>query len=469
VILDAARAVLPIDGVDGADGFEVVPARITLDGPRIVAVERRPTTPPPPGADTLGGHLLTPAFVNAHTHLALVGLRGAVSGGALAGNVVEDLFFRVERRLTRDDVRALTAVGAMECLLSGTAVAWDHYYMADGILDGLDDVGLGGVVAPALQDLDGPGADAWEDALALTEALAGDRRLAHRGLGVCLGPHASDTVSDALWRRVADAAERLALPVHGHVAQSVDEVRRARAVGATALGRIARTGALDAGPSWVLAHGLFLTDAELGALDDRHTLVACPQAQAQFAFPAPVDRWTEAGVRWVVATDAAASNDATDVRGELRSLALLATADVGRGEALAAWRASGELRDAERVGAARSDALRRRADLLDPTALLHRVWTLPGRLHPALPCGAIRPGALAHLALWDTDHPSMWPGDDPLRALALGSCTGALQQVMVAGAWRGERGALRASLASSCGWIDLREEAGRRRAALLRG
>src|SRR5690606_21075272 len=112
-----------------------------VEGARIVAVERDPTGPLPPGADDLGDLLLTPAFVDAHTHLALVVLRGAV-GEATAGDVVEDLYFRVERRMTREDVRALTAMGALECLLAGTAVVWDHYYFADGVLDGLRDAGL---------------------------------------------------------------------------------------------------------------------------------------------------------------------------------------------------------------------------------------------------------------------------------------------------------------------------------------
>jgi cytosine/adenosine deaminase-related metal-dependent hydrolase len=37
-----------------------------------------------------------PAFVNGHTHLAMGALRGITGSGSFDGNVVEDLFFKLE-------------------------------------------------------------------------------------------------------------------------------------------------------------------------------------------------------------------------------------------------------------------------------------------------------------------------------------------------------------------------------------
>jgi Predicted metal-dependent hydrolase with the TIM-barrel fold len=52
------------------------------------------------GADIvdLGERIVAPAFVNSHTHLAMSALRGLTSVDDMAGNVVEDLFFRSSRR-----------------------------------------------------------------------------------------------------------------------------------------------------------------------------------------------------------------------------------------------------------------------------------------------------------------------------------------------------------------------------------
>lgn len=465
--LVAARAVVPDPDHTGPGlpPLVVRPAHVHLDGAWITAVDVSPQTPAPPDADDVGDLLLTPAFVDAHSHLALSMLRGAVQN-ATAGNVVEDLFFRVERHLTAADVAAFTAVAAYEALLHGTACVWDHYYFPDAVLGALDEVGLAGVVAPPLQDVSGPGVDATPSSWSLTHTLAHDATLRARGTGVCLGPHATDTVSDELWRRVVRAAQDLDLPVHAHVAQSPEEWHRARARGAASpLDLLRRLGVLDAPVRLHLVHVLYASAVELGWLNrTRHTLVACPRAQAWFDHPSPVGAWCEAGLTWAVGTDGAASHDALDVRGELAALPLLRTADVTGTSAHDALLAGGGPDIVAHVRRARHD---HRRTLADPTDALHRVWTLPGRAHPQLRCGAIAPGHLAHLALWDLSHPTCWPGTDPLRALAFGAVGDALTQLMVAGTWRTTRGAHAASLRNEPGWARARAEADARRAQLL--
>ncbi|MCB9681271.1 MAG: amidohydrolase family protein [Alphaproteobacteria bacterium] len=464
-VLEARRAVVP----DPVHGLAIRHARVVVEGSRIAEVVIDPTDPAPPGTDDVGDLLLTPAFVNAHTHLAMSGLRGLDVAAGAAGNLVESLFFRVERAMTADDVRALARVGAMEALLHGTAVVWDHYYFPDALLDAFDDVGLAGIVAPPLQDLAGPGADGWEEALATTARLADTPDLATRGHGVAVGPHATDTVSDALWVRAAALADRLHLPIHAHLAQSIDELERAHdRAGTTPLGLLDRLGVLDQGAGWLLVHGLYLSDADLDRVDPaRHTLVACPRAHALFAWPVDVTRWTDRGVPWVVATDAPVCNDAVDVQRELSALARYRTDAVAHGAAHAAFRASGSADDGRAVWEARTTAFHRHAALQDPVQLLKRVWTRPGALHPALPCGAIAADRVAHLALWDLDHPACWPGDDPLRTLALGAPQGALSQLMVAGRWRTSRGAHATELLANPAWREARREATARRTALL--
>lgn len=461
IVLDADRAILP----DG-DDLRVCPARVTIDGAMITHVEPLPQGPAPAGADRLAAPwVLAPAFVDAHTHLALHALRGAASTAASAGNLVEDVFFQVERAMTPDDIRALSRVGALEALLAGTAVVHDHYYAADAVLDASHDVGLAAIVAPALQDLDGPGMHDHDAVLALTAALDARPELAARGSGVMVGPHATDTVSTALLRRIVDLATARDLPIHLHVAQSLDEVARAAHHGTTPLGRLAADGLLDAGPRWQLVHGLFLTDGDLARLDpSRHALVACPRAWARFGFPAPVHRWRDAGVPILAGSDAAASNDAFGVQGELAPLAALWTADTAATAAHDAWR-----HNAGPAHAASAWDHRRARHAARPraAALFRAATDLPGHIHPRLQSGRIAAGHLAHLALWDTSHPALWPGDDPVSGLVFGRPAGALHHLMVAGRWVGERGHFAASVlaaARDAGWID---EATARRRALL--
>lgn len=474
-----------LDDPEGPGPAREAPAAISIAGPTIAAVQPLPDDAArrreavarlAAGAriDDVGARPVTPAFVNAHTHLALAFLRGPRIAAAARGNVVEDLFFRLESRLAPGDVRAFVRMGAYESLLSGVGLVWDHYYFGEAVADGLADAGLAGVVAPTLQDLAGPGVGAAEDALAATEAIAGDPARRAAGVHAALGPHATDTVSAGLWEAALDLAGRHALPVHAHLAQSAEEVARVRArEGSEPLPWLARVGVLDRAPTLVLAHALYVREAQLRALDPaRHALVFCPSAQAVFGFPAPVRRWAAAGVPFVVATDSAAGNDSMSLQKELRLVAAARTADVAAGGAFEAhWSGPDGAPTEEAVRAHRDGRVAApEADALAaPAALLDRVWAAPGALHPGLSAGRVAPGHLANLVAWDDGHPALWPGDDLDRALAYGDTTGALHALWVAGRPVGEPGDVAGAVRRSAAYREARAEAdGRLRALLAR-
>ncbi|MEC9072013.1 MAG: amidohydrolase family protein, partial [Myxococcota bacterium] len=291
-------------------GISIAPACLEIRGGRIQAILAYDADNPlgHPSED-LGDLLVTPAFVDAHTHLAMAAMRGIGVDAAADGNIVEDLFFGLESRLTPEDVRAFTRVGAYEALLHGTALVWDHYYHGEAVASGLMDAGLAGVVAPTLQDISGPGADSWEEALAATLRIAGDTELAGRGIFASLGPHAPDTVSPELVRRIADCADAHQLPVHVHVGQSVDEVRLIRErYDTTPTGHLREL--IESAPTSLLVHGVWCTDAEIANLaGTRAHMVVCPGSALIFAWPARIDRWRDAGLPWSIGTDCPVCND----------------------------------------------------------------------------------------------------------------------------------------------------------------
>jgi len=450
----------------------IKPARITVHGSLI---ERVDTSGDARGAPhqgqlvDLGDHLVTPAFVNAHTHLALAFLRG-VQTARVRRNLVEDLFFAYESRLTPQDVRAFSRMGAYESLLSGVGFVWDHYYGGSAVADALLDTGLAGVVAPTLQDLAGPDREGAQQALDATLQIAGSERHRQAGIYAALGPHATDTVSPALFRQVGELAELHQLPVHLHLAQSYDELVRVEArEGRSPLALLAREGVLSRAPRVVMAHGLFASVHDLQSLErDRHTLVYCPSSQMQFAFPAPVTLWSELGLSWVVATDCAASNDSMNLQKELRLCAGAATFGLTSGLEYQSFLASGDASHARETWQERSERLGTWAKEVTGERLLERVFAGPGKLHPGVVCGSIERGALANLVAWNTDHPAFWPGRDLLRTLAMSDTTQALHALLVAGKWVGEAGRVSDSVIASDGYREARREAGERLDALLR-
>ena len=267
----------------------------------------------------LKAQLVTPAFVNSHTHLPMAALRGIEgTAAALSGNVVADLYFTVEKEMEEADVRAFARMGCYESLLNGVGFVWEHYYHGKALAEALVDTGLAGIVAPTLQDRAGPGVPLLEAALQETMDIDDNAQLRGRGIGAAVGPHATDTVSEALWRRCGDLARARGLPLHAHVGQFADEyaqVQREQGCSPVAwLGRMGLLGeageAAGGGPGFLLVHGQWASRRDLALLDPaRHVPVLCPHSHLRFAFPARLDDWRAAGLRVAVATDAAASND----------------------------------------------------------------------------------------------------------------------------------------------------------------
>lgn len=453
------------------DRLVIKPARITVHGNLI---ERVDTAVGPAPADEgtvvdLGEHLVTPAFVNAHTHLALAFLRG-IQTSRVRRNLVEDLFFAYESRLSPEDVRAFSRMGAYESLLAGVGFVWDHYYGGTAVAEALVDTGLAGVVAPTLQDLAGPDREGAGQAIDATLQIASSERFRQASVFAALGPHATDTVSPALFRQVAELAEQHQLPVHLHVAQSYDELARVEArEGRSPLALLAREGVLGRAPRVVMAHGLFASVQDLASLDpSRHTLVYCPSSQMQFAFPAPVTMWSELGMSWVVATDCAASNDSMNLQKELRLCAGAASSGLTSDLEYRSFLASGDATHARDTWQERGERVGAWAKEVTSERLLQRVFEAPGKLHPAVVCGSIERGALASLVAWNTEHPAFWPGHDLLRGLAMSDTIPAIHAVMVAGAWVGEAGHVCESVLASDNYRAARREASERLDALLR-
>jgi len=428
-----------------------------------------------PGHDSVvvlqPNHLLLPAMVNGHAHLAMGAFRGITDAESFKGNVVEDLFFKLEGSLTEEDVRAFARMGCWESMLAGVGAAWEHYYFGDALASAFADTGFSGVIAPTIQDLSGPGTVLrgcdWEASMDTTISLHQDKGLQQKGIFAALGPHATDTISPSLWKKIASTAEQERLPLHSHVSQSIEEYRRSmQRNGCSPVKFLQQQGVLEADASMLLVHSMFVSSRDLELLDpNKHVLGLCPASAVQFGFPCNYQAWDAAGFKIALGTDAACSNDGMNVQQEMRLLA---------GGHIFGVMSSTEMQKFEKEGEGAEAVQEARQRLFDaslmnsPRKLFSTVSSNAGQMHPLVKMGEIREGSLANLLVVDRDHPNLWPSTAPLRTVCYANLSPCIQGLMVAGKWVGEVGNFQQSILGSQMFLEHRKEAEERLRSLLR-
>ena len=228
------------------------------------------------------GCLVLPGNVCAHTHLYSALARGMPYDLAPPESflqILQRVWWRLDRALDEDLVRASALVGGMEALLSGTTTLVDHHASPnaidgslDVIADALGELGVRSILCYETSDRDGPErADA---------GLAENRRFAVRVrreqpqlVRALVGAHASFTLSDDTLAACADVARSLELGVHVHAAEdAVDECDSIGLHGQRVATRLAHAGALN--ERSLLAHGVHLDDQELALVEASSAFVA---------------------------------------------------------------------------------------------------------------------------------------------------------------------------------------------------
>ena len=214
------------------------------------------------------GCLVVPGNVCSHTHLYSALARGMPYGLEPPENflqILQRVWWRLDRALDADAIRASALVGGMEALLAGTTTLIDHHASPnaiDGSLDviseALDGLGLRSVLCYETSDRDGPerAAAGIEENRRFLARVQRERPALVRGL---VGAHACFTLSDETLAACAEVG-----PLHVHAAEDGVDV--------AAVERLAHLGALR--EDTLLAHGVHLSELELELVRDAGASVA---------------------------------------------------------------------------------------------------------------------------------------------------------------------------------------------------
>jgi 5-methylthioadenosine/S-adenosylhomocysteine deaminase len=425
--------------VDVGDG-EFERGDIVIDGATIAAVG------PGAGGDRQAAgaaivdcarFAIVPGLVNAHTHSNEGWFRGRWDNLPLEPWMLFSYPALAGPPQSPREVYVRTLLGALDMVHSGATCTVDFVYeqggvsgeALDAVVQAYRDVGLRALVAlgmsdlayhetvaleetlvPAslLEQLERKRPPAWDEWEAFARDVVARHHRPDEGITIGLAPSGPQRCSDAFLRSCAGLADELDLQIHIHVLETrMQAVAGQRMYGATLPEHMSALGFL--GPRVSCAHGIWLTDSDIGIVRDAgSTVVHNPISNMKLGSGiCPVPLLLEHGVNVALGTDGMASNDGNDMFAVLKIAGLLHKlwdVDYER------WLGAHEAWRMATAGGARAAGE-------------------PDRI------GRLEPGRQADLLLLDLDSRVFTPLSRPLHNVVFGSTASAVHSSMVGGRW----------------------------------
>jgi putative selenium metabolism protein SsnA len=350
-----------------------------------------------------GGKLVLPGLVNAHTHLYSTLARGMPAPDSPPRNfyeVLEKIWWRLDRALDEESIYYSALIGAIEALRCGTTTIIDHHASPSFICGSLQtiaralgDVGIRGVLCYEVTDRGGE----KERDLGLQENedfLRSNKNPLLRGL---VGAHASFTLSDESLAACVDLAKRCNVGVHIHLAEDgCDASHSFQKYGRRGIvDHFVRIGLLS--DKTLLAHCIHLSDVEIDTIRS-HRCWVLHNARSNMnnhVGHAPVQKF---GDRVALGTDGFPGDMFSETR-----LAYFKGCDGGNG-----------------------------LSPVDYLHFLHAGQRLCGEIFDQ-PMGDLVPGAVADLIILDYPSPTPLDNDNLVSHILFGMKAEHVMDVMVAG------------------------------------
>jgi 5-methylthioadenosine/S-adenosylhomocysteine deaminase len=399
---------------------------VLLMGDRIHTVAPANTLPVAPHQRVINGtdNLLLPGFVNGHTHSSQVWQRGLIPQLPLELWLAH-VFDSTPRQLDQFYWGAVST--AVDTLLSGGTCLMDHAYVipgqeletVDALVQGYKAVGIRAVIAPLIQDL--PFASGFPKGcllpqsasprsaaqlLAMMEAIIAEFHEPENGIYIGVGPTGFHRCSDELLAGCGELSDRHDLCYHTHLLETRAQHRLAQErYGISAVQHLQHLGCLT--PRTSVAHGVWIDDADIEILASvGSTLVHNPVSNLRLGSGlAPILKSLQAGLNVGFGCDGAASNDAQNLLEAIKLGTILHTVT---DQDYDNWLTPEQAVEMAATGGAKG------VNLGDRT-------------------GTLAPGMEADLVLYNLDHPSMLPRNNPLQMLILGRPTDVVEAAWVQG------------------------------------
>lgn len=315
-----ARYVVSMD----PKGSVYSPGYVEIKGDRIQSLGELKDAPRSGTRTDYGNAAIIPGLINSHTHAAMTLFRGFADDLALSEWLQMHIWPLEGKFLSPAFVRAGTRLAAMEMLKAGVTMFADMYFFEEEVALACREAGIRVLLGEGILGFSTPSArdpeKTFDNIIRLKETYKDDELVR-----LHIAAHSTyATLEDHLYR-CAELASLWNLPVQIHCAETEDEVKECRQKrGKSQVQYLESLGLMDIRIG--LVHMVWPQDEDWEYLKRENvSVVSCPQSNLKLGSGIPpLHRYCDEGVRIVLGTDGAASNNNLDIWEEMRLAALIA-------------------------------------------------------------------------------------------------------------------------------------------------
>ncbi len=267
-------------------------------------------------ADTLidgRDKLVTPGFINGHTHLGMSLLRNFADDMELK-TWLEDAIWPIEAKLTPEDIYWGSMLSMAEMIRSGATCFCDQYYEMDRVGDAALEIGMRGILTRGLIEDD-------DKDLKLEQTRALYQNYHKKGNGrlrVVPSPHAIYTCGEDYLKEIISLAKEMDGVINIHMSETIKEVEDCKKDHhMTPIQYIESIGMLDL--HVIAAHCVHITEDEMDLVKNRNFYpIYNPTSNLKLASGfTPVQKMLDKGIVLGIGTDGDSSNNNQNILEEM--------------------------------------------------------------------------------------------------------------------------------------------------------
>lgn len=266
--------------------------------------------------------ILYPAFSNMHTHAAMTLLRGYADDLPLMTWLTEKIW-PLEAKMTEEDVYVGTKLACLEMIKTGTTLFTDMYWFFDAAYQAVSEFGMRAMLSAVMIDMFDSKRQKSNEKRTIDIFDKYDKK--NEMIKVILGPHAVYTVSEEGLKFAADYRKEKDTWLNIHLSESLEEVENCiKKTGKRPTDYLDDLGFLT--DKTLCTHCVWFNNEEIDLFSKRNTVaVHSPVSNMKLAVGGvmPREKLKRAGVRIMLGTDGAASNNNLDMVEEMKIASLL--------------------------------------------------------------------------------------------------------------------------------------------------